>query len=125
MSTGGSICRTARCETIKWFICPRRRFRVADALQAVACSEDLSEATNFLHSLRFFGLVRRFEESCRGFEACYGRTFRGLKMRPIRENASTNETLGESEALKSARDELGEATYAETGRSQSLRFGAL
>jgi hypothetical protein len=87
-------------------------FRVADALQAVACSEDLSEATNFLHSLRFFGLVRRFEESCRGFEACYGRTFRGLKMRAIRENASTNETLGESGALKSARDELGEATYA-------------
>jgi hypothetical protein len=33
-------------------------------------------------------------------------------MRPIRENASTNETLGESDALKSARDELGEATYA-------------
>ena len=90
----------------------RASFRVTDASQAVARSEDLSEVRDLLRSLRFFGLVRRFEESCRGFEACYGRTFPGLKMRPLRENASTNETLSELDALKIARDELGEATYA-------------
>jgi hypothetical protein len=83
-----------------------------DASHAVVGSEDLSEACDLLRSLRFFGLVRRFEESCRGFEACYGRTFPELRMRPIRENASTNETLRESDVLKIAREEFGEATYA-------------
>jgi Sulfotransferase family len=86
-------------------------FRVVDASQAVARPEDLSEARDLLRSLRFFGLVRRFEESCRGFEACYRRTFPRLQMRPIHENASTSETLRESDALKIAREELGEATY--------------
>ena len=90
----------------------RASFRSADASQAVASSEDLSEVRDLLRSLRFFGLVRRFEESCRGFEACYARTFPGLRMRPVRANASTNEMLSESEALNIARDELGEATYA-------------
>lgn len=86
-------------------------FRVAGVSEAVARREDLLEVRHFLRSLRFFGLVRRFEESCRGFEACYGRTFRALKMRAVRENASTDESLSETAALKLARDELGEATY--------------
>jgi hypothetical protein len=86
-------------------------FRVANVAEAIAQPEDLSEVRDFLRSLRFFGLVRRFEESCRGFEACYGRAFRALKMRPVRENSSTDESLSETAALQVARDELGEATY--------------
>jgi hypothetical protein len=86
-------------------------FRVANIAEAVACPEDLREVRDFLSSLRFFGLVRRFEESCRGFEACYGRTFRALRMRPVRENASTEDAPSEEAALDIARAELGEAAY--------------
>ena len=86
-------------------------FRVADVSEAVACREDLWEVRNFLSSLRFFGLVRRFQDSCRGFDACYKRTFPALQMRFIRENASTDDSLSETAALKVAREELGEATY--------------
>ncbi|HXE26366.1 MAG TPA: hypothetical protein VN637_15905, partial [Roseiarcus sp.] len=68
-------------------------FRVANIADAVARPEDLREVRDFLRSLPFFGLVRRFEESCRGFEACYGRTFPALRMRPVRENASTEDAL--------------------------------
>jgi len=85
--------------------------RVADIGEAAARPEDLREVRDFLRSIPFFGLVRRFEESCRGFEAVYGRTFRALRMRPVRENASTEEASSETAALDMARDELGEATY--------------
>jgi hypothetical protein len=86
-------------------------FRVAHISEAVACREDLWEVLDYLSSLRFFGLVRRFQESCRGFDACYKRTIPALQMRFVRENASTDESLSETAALKAARDELGEATY--------------
>jgi Sulfotransferase family len=86
-------------------------FRVANSAETVLCPEDLREVHDFLRSLPFFGLVRRFEESCRGFESCYGRTFHALRMRPVRENASTEESLSEAAALNLARNELGEATY--------------
>jgi Sulfotransferase family len=86
-------------------------FRVANIAEAVACQADLREVRDFLNSLPFFGLVRRFEESCRGFEACYGRTFPALRMRPVRENASTEDAPSEEAALDIAREELGEAAY--------------
>ena len=86
-------------------------FRVPDLWSAAPLATDLLEVCNFLASLRFFGLVRRFEESCRGFEACYGQTFPAFKMRAVRENASTDESLSEAAALEVAREELGEATY--------------
>jgi hypothetical protein len=86
--------------------------RVADASEAVASLKDLREVQNFLSSLRFFGVVRRYQDSCVGFHACYGRMFPGLKMRFVRENASTDELPSETAALNMARDELGEATYA-------------
>jgi Sulfotransferase family len=73
--------------------------------------DDFQEACDYLRSLPFFGLVRRFKESCRGFEACLGRTFPALKMRPVHANASSNGALSETAALQAARDELGEATY--------------
>lgn len=89
----------------------RASFRVPDLWSAAPRPEDLVEAQNYLRSTPFFGLVRRFEESCKGFEACYARTFPALRMRPVRENVATEETPSESAALNIARDELGEATY--------------
>lgn len=86
-------------------------FRVPDLWCAAPRPDDLQEANDYLRSLPFFGLVRRFEESCRGFEACYGRTFPALRMRPVRENASTEDALSERAALDIARAELGEAVY--------------
>ena len=86
-------------------------FRIPDLWCAAPRPEDLLEAVDFLRSLPFFGLVRRFEESCKGFEAAYGRTFRALRMRPVRENASTEDAPSERAALDIARAELGEAAY--------------
>jgi hypothetical protein len=86
-------------------------FSVSEDSSVVARSEDLCEAYDFLRSLRFFGLVGRFEESCRGFEACYGRTFPALKMGSARENALAEESLSEAAALELVRKELGQDTY--------------
>jgi len=86
--------------------------RVSDFSDAAAQVEDLREACTLLSSLRFFGLVRRFHESCRGFEVCYRRVFPDLKMNWVRENGSTEQGLSEKVALEVARDELGEAAYA-------------
>jgi hypothetical protein len=86
--------------------------RLADASKAVASPKDLQEACNLLSSLHFFGVVRRYQDSCIGFHACYGRMFPGLRMRFVRENASTDELPSETGALNVARDELGEATHA-------------
>ena len=86
-------------------------FRVPDLWHAAPRPEDLLEARDYLGSLRFFGLVRRFEASCRGFEASYRRTFPALRMCPVRENASTEESLSETAMLNVARHELGAAAY--------------
>jgi hypothetical protein len=86
--------------------------RVTDISEAAAQVEDLREVCTLLSSLRFFGLVRRFHESSRGFEVCYRRVFPELKMNWVRENRSTEEGLSEADALQAARDELGEAAYA-------------
>ena len=86
-------------------------FRVPDLWHAAPRPEDLLEACDYLGSLRFFGLVRRFEASCRGFEASYRRTFPALRMCPVRENASTEKSLSETAMLNVARHELGAAAY--------------
>ena len=90
-------------------------------------TDDLREASDYLRSLRFFGLVRRFEEWCRGFEACDGPMFPALRMRAVRENASTDDAQSETDALKAARHELGKTAYmrlVEANRLDVELYGA-
>ncbi len=83
-------------------------FHVSEFPSEAAGSKDLREAHEFLRSLSFFGLVRRFEDSCRGFEACYGPIFPALKMGAVRENSFSDGSLDEAAALNVIRGELGE-----------------
>ena len=80
---------------------------------AIGTAEDLRQVLVLLRSLGTFGLVRRFEDSCRVFQAHYTRSFPALRLHPVHENATDKSGTPEQAAIGHVRDELGPALYAQ------------
>jgi hypothetical protein len=87
-------------------------FRCEHIQLAEASTADLKHAKSVLLDWGVFGLVRRFADSCRLFGAHYGHEFPELCLQEVIENASTNPSMSDDEALAVARAELGTATFA-------------
>jgi hypothetical protein len=86
-------------------------FRCEHIQLAEASTADLEHAKSILLDWGVFGLVRRFADSCKLFSAHYGHEFPELCLQEVVENASTDPSMGDDEALAIARAELGTATF--------------
>jgi hypothetical protein len=91
-----------------------------DNSQLVSTREDLAEAEALLTSLPAFGLVRRFADSCRVFEASYASLFPQLRLYEVHENASADGIGVDAEATEAARKELGETVFASLWEANKL-----
>jgi hypothetical protein len=91
-----------------------------DNPQMVSTREDLAEAEALLTSLPAFGLVRRFADSCRVFEASYASLFPQLRLYDVHENTSADGISVDAEATEAARKELGETVFASLWEANKL-----
>jgi len=81
-------------------------YRTAEPTEA-----DLTEAKATLAALPAFGLVRRFEESCRLFNARYRPFLPAMRLANWSENTTGDPTITEADAIGQVCDELDDATY--------------
>jgi hypothetical protein len=86
-------------------------YRTQDPQHWRATSADLEQALALLKSLRAFGLVRRFAQSCRLFNAAYRPSLPAAYFHDWSENSTDIAHQSEPEALAEIRGELGEAAY--------------
>ncbi len=108
LDTPGQGVAVRNYQTFHLSSAPLRR----DNIGLTCTRDDLAEAEAVLAALPAFGLVRHFAASCRWFEASYGAAIPELRLREVRENASTEETGTEAGAVADARQELGETIFA-------------
>ena len=95
-------------------------YRTQDPLQWRATIADLEQASDLLKSLHAFGLVRRFAQSCRLFNAAYRPKLPAANFHDWSENSTHVAHQNEAEALAEIRYELGEATYASLCAANTL-----
>jgi hypothetical protein len=86
-------------------------YRTQDPHHWRATPADLEQARTLVKHLRAFGLVRRFAESCRLFNAAYRPYLPAMSFHDWSENSTGSTNQSETEALTEIRDELGEITW--------------
>jgi hypothetical protein len=86
-------------------------YRTQDSHHWRATPADLAQALTLLKHLRAFGLVRRFAESCRLFNAAYRPCLPAMNFHDWSENSTGSTNQSEAEALAEIRDELGDTTW--------------
>jgi hypothetical protein len=86
-------------------------YRTQDSYHWRATPADLAQALALLQHLRAFGLVRRFAESCRLFNAAYRPCLPAVNFHDWSENSTGSTIQKEAEALAEIQDELGETTW--------------
>jgi hypothetical protein len=86
-------------------------YRADDPVRWEATQADLQDARTVIARLPCFGLVRRFGESCRLFNALYRPYLPAINFFDWAENATGNPAMREEAALAEIRQELGEAGF--------------
>ena len=89
----------------------RAAFRTLDNPGDVPNRQDLGEVLALLSAWPAFGLVRRFGESCRLFNAKYRPLLPAFHLQNTVENATGSHDLSDTEALEQVADELGGEQY--------------
>jgi len=95
-------------------------YRADDPRFWAATEADLTDAKAVIASLPAFGLVRRFGESCRLFNARYKPKLPGVNFFDWAENATRDPAMREEAALEDIRRELGEAGFAALAAANAL-----
>jgi hypothetical protein len=86
-------------------------FRAPHVHMANATRNDLETAVAYLNEWRTVGVVSRFDESCRAFEAAYRPLFPALRMTPIRLNVTRERGIDLATSCAQIRDALGADVY--------------
>ena len=86
-------------------------FRAPHIYLATAGEADLADAAGLLEAWACFGIVDRFAESCRLFQARIAPHFPGLQFKPVHDNASDPHPPSLADSLAEIRQELGPGLY--------------